>query len=404
MKIVSVGCGMAAAEFVETLRSNGNNDDIVMISNEPFIPYSPCSMPFYLSGEPIDTVFWKGINFYKRYNIKSILGRPVTKISVENKYVEINGEDRIPYDKLFFAPGSRSYFPDDNWLNCTGVFGFKNLSDILSIDNYIKSEKVKSAVVFGGGFIGIDAALSLWKRGLNVTVVHRNNRVLSQMTDQEGGIYATEKLKEKTGINIILKNVVKNIIVDNGKLKGVVLDNGDTLVAELLIVTVGVIPNAEMLGINTKGVEVDFDLKYYNDVYVAGDVASTKHMITQNYGVYATYPNARSQARSAAFNILFNINTFRGSLNTNVLKKHIEFPIISAGYFEGEYYTYSDEEIFRRIYLKDDQIYGYLLVGDTSISGFIYNLYISQKRVGRNIMKYLSLKRGKAYYLQALSA
>jgi nitrite reductase (NADH) large subunit len=403
MKIVTVGCGMAAAEFVETLRTNGSNDDIVMISNEPFIPYSPCSMPFYISGEPIDTVFWKGINFYKRYNIKTILGRPVTNIAVENKCVEINGSDRIFYDKLFFASGSRSYFPDDNWLNIAGVFGFKNLQDILVIDNYIKSEKVKRAVVFGGGFIGIDAALSLWKRGLNVTVVHRNNRVLSQMTDQEGGIYATEKLREKTGINIILKSVVKNIIVDSGKLKGVTLDNGDSLAAELLIVTIGVIPNTEMLGVKTKGIEVDFDLKYHNDVYVAGDVASTKHMITQKSGVYATYPNARSQARSIAYDILFNKNLFRGSLNTNVLKKHIEFPIISAGYFEGDPYTYCDEEIFRRIYLKDDQIYGYLLVGDISISGFIYNLYISQKKVGSTIKKYLSLKRGKVYYIHALS-
>lgn len=404
MKIVSVGCGMAAAEFVETLRNNGSNDDIIIISNEPFIPYSPCSMPFYISGEPIDTVFWKGINFYNKFNINTILGRAATMINVADKYIEINGEDKIYYDKLFFAAGSRSYFPDDKWLNCTGVFGFKNLNDILSIDNYIKSEKVKSAVVFGGGFIGIDAALSLWKRGLNVTVVHRNNRVLSQMTDQEGGIYATEKLKDKTGIKIVLKSVVKNILVDNGKLKGVVLDSGDILVAELLIVTVGVIPNVEILGLNTKGVEVDNTLLFNKDVYVAGDVASTKHMITQNYGVYATYPNARSQARSAAFNILFNINTFRGSLNTNVLKKHIEFPIISAGYFEGDPYTYCDEEIFRRIYLKDDQIYGYLLVGDTSISGFIYNLYISQKKIGSKIRKFLSLKRGNAYYFQALAS
>jgi nitrite reductase (NADH) large subunit len=403
MKIVTVGCGMAAAEFVETLRQNGSKDEIFMISNEPFIPYSPCSMPFYASGEPIDTVFWKGINFYNKYNINPILGRPVTSISLSNKYVEIDGDNKITYDKLLYAPGSRSYFPDESWLNYSGVFGFKNLQDILSIDNYIKSEKINSAVVFGGGFIGIDAALSLWKRGLNVTVVHRNNRVLSQMTDQEGGIYATEKLREKTGINIILKHVVSHVLVDNGKLRGVVLNNGNTLTAELMVVTIGVTPNVEILGVKTKGVEVEDDLLFSDDVYVAGDVASTKHMITRQHGVYATYPNARAQARSVAYSILFNKNLFMGSLNTNVLKKHIEFPIISAGYFEGEAYTYSDDEIFRRIYIKDSKIYGYLLVGDTSISGFIYNLYISQKNIGSNVMKYLSLKRGKAYYIHALA-
>lgn len=404
MKVVTIGCGMAAAEFVETLRNSGFSDEIYMISNEPFLPYSPCSMPFYVSGEPIETLFWKGVNFYKKYNITSILGKPVTNINMAHKSIEIDGDNKISYDKLLFSPGSRSYFPDANWLNSEGIFGFKNLTDILAIDKYIKNENVERAVVFGGGFIGIDAALSLWKRGINVTVVHRNNRILSQMTDQEGGIYATEKLKELTGINIILKSVVSQVSTDAGKLKAVLLDNGTTLAADLLIVTIGVIPNVEILGQNTKGIKVDNNLQFSEDIFVAGDVACTKHMITGEYGVYATYPNARAQARSAAFSMLYNKSTFMGSLNTNVLKKHIEFPIISAGYFEGEQYTYVDNEIFRRIYVKDDKIYGYILVGDTAISGFIYNLYISQKRVDKNIAKYLSLKRGNAYYIQALSA
>jgi nitrite reductase (NADH) large subunit len=386
------------------LRKSGFSDEIYMVSNEPFIPYSPCSMPFYVSGEPIDTLFWKGANFYKKFNITPILGKPVTNINTSNKYLEINGDKKVFYDLLLFSPGSRSYFPNIEWLSSQGVFGFKNLTDILAIDKYIESEKVTRAVVFGGGFIGMDAALSLWKRGINVTVVHRNNRVLSQMTDQEGGVYATEKIKELTGINIILKSIVSSISTDAGKLKGVVLDNGNTLAAELLIVTIGVTPNVEMLGQNTKGIKVDNNLQFNKDIFVAGDVACTKHMITGEYGVYATYPNARAQARSVALSILYGQGTFRGSLNTNVLKKHIEFPIISAGSFEGEQFTYMDYEIFRRVYLKDDKIYGYILIGDTAISGFIYNLYISQKKVGKNIVKYLSLKRGKAYYLQALSA
>ncbi|MDY6820141.1 MAG: FAD-dependent oxidoreductase [Deferribacterota bacterium] len=403
MEIVTVGCGMAAAEFVTTLRENGFKKNITMVSNEPFIPYSPCSIPFFISGEPLETVFWKRRDFFKRYNIKAILNDAVINIDTNKKVVNTQKGRHIPYDKLLFAPGSRSFFPQEEWLKTNGVFGFKNLTDIISIDKYIKKEKVKNALVFGGGFIGVDAALSLWKRRLNVTLVHRNNRVLSQMTDIEGGVFATERLREKTGINIILKKVVKDIYSKDGKITGVLLSDNTFMNIDLLIITIGVRPNSELLGIEG-GIKVDDSLKYDDSIYVAGDVALTKHLITGSHGIYATYPNARIQARGAAYNILFNKNIFRGSINTNVLKKHIDFPIISAGIFEGEVIAYQNNNIFRKIYLKDDKINGYILVGDTLISGFIYNLYITQKKIGKQIDNYLSLKKGKAYYIYALSS
>lgn len=402
MEVVTVGCGMAAAEFATTLREYGFRENITMISNEPFIPYSPCSMPFFVSGEPLETVFWKRKDFFDKYNIKAILDDAVASIDTDGQVISTAKGRNIYYDKMLYAPGSRSFFPQEEWLETYGVFGFKNLTDIVSIDEYIRKENVKNALVFGGGFIGVDAALSLWKRGLNVTLVHRNNRVLSQMTDVEGGIFATERLREKTDINIKLKSVVKDIFSSDGKIKGAVLDDGTYLDIDLLIITIGVRPNSEILGVEG-GIKVDNSLKFNDNIYAAGDVASTKHLITGEHGIYATYPNARVQARSAAYNILFNKNLFRGSINTNVLKKHIDFPIISAGVFEGEEFTYQNKNIFRKIYMKDNKINGYILVGDTIISGFVYNLYITQKEIGNHINKYLGLKKGKAYYIHALS-
>jgi len=92
-------------------------------------------------------------------------------------------------------------------LEIKGVFGFKTLTDLVHIDEYIKKEHCKRAVVFGGGFIGTDAALSMWHRGLDITLVHRNNRLLSQMTDEDGGKFATRRIHEKTGIDIRLKTL-----------------------------------------------------------------------------------------------------------------------------------------------------------------------------------------------------
>jgi len=398
MKIVTAGTGMAASEFVETLRRHGSKDDITMISPETFPPYSPCSMPFFLAGEPIETVYWKGIDFYKRYGINPILDESIVKVDTTRQEIETNKGRKIPYDKLLFATGSKSWFPAPEMLEIKGVFGFKTLTDLVHIDEYIKKEHCKRAVVFGGGFIGTDAALSMWHRGLDITLVHRNNRLLSQMTDEDGGKFATRRIHEKTGIDIRLKNIVERVESDNGKIKSVVLTDGSVIETDILVISIGVSPNSEPIKNNDKGVETDCFLQYAENVYVAGDVALTDHMVTGKKGIYATYPNARNQARNAAWNILFSKEPYHGSINTNVLKKHIDFPIISAGIFEGEVYTYSDDKYFRRIYLKDGKINGYQIVGDTLMSGYVYNLYISRKTIPKDFLKAFSSNDNKYYY------
>jgi len=94
----------------------------------------------------------------------------------------------------------------------------------------------------------------------------------------------------------------------------------------------------------------------------------------------------------------FSKEPYHGSINTNVLKKHIDFPIISAGVFEGEVYTYSDDKYFRRIYLKDGKINGYQIVGDTLMSGYVYNLYVSRKIIPKDFLKAFSSNDNKYYY------
>ena len=398
MKIVTVGTGMAASEFVQKLRYSGCKDKIVMIGNEDFPPYSPCVLPFFLAGEPLETIYWKGSDFYDDYNVTTHLGNNVVEVDTDKKRIYLDNDKSETYDMLFYATGAKSWYPHPEWLDTHGVFGFKTLTDMLSIDSYIRENNINRVVVFGGGFIGVDAALALWHRGLEVTLVHRNTRVLSQMTDQEGGVFATEKLKEITNINICLQTVVSDIIKEAGQLKSVRLSNGESIDTQLMIVAIGVSPNSEPLTGDDKGVNVDESLKNNPNVYVAGDVAITPHAITGKPGVYATYPNAMLQARTAVRNIIDGKTKYEGSINTNVLKKHINFPIISAGDFEGEEITWQNNNLFRRVYLINGKINGYQLIGDTRISGYIYNLYRSQTRVDRIIKEILADNKGDCYY------
>lgn len=402
MKVVTVGTGMAAAEFVQRLRLEGYTGDVTMMGDEPFAPYSPCVIPFFLAGDPIETVYWKGADFYARHGVTPLLGDPVVEVDTERRVVRTAAGRAEGYDRLFFATGGRSWYPRPDWLETGGVFGFKTLTDMLAIDRYIRETGARRAVVFGGGFIGVDAALALWHRGLKVSLVHRNNRLLSQMTDEEGGQFATGRLAARTGIDVRLRTTVEELRAASGQLTGARLATGEWLDTTLLVVSIGVTPNSQPLAHGDKGVVADDQMMAATDVYAAGDVAATHHAVTGASGIFATYPNAMMQARVAARHLVHGVGSYGGSVNTNVLKKHIDFPIVSAGTFAGEPVTWQRGDIWRRVYLLDGRINGYLVVGDTRMSGYLYQLYLSRRRVDRFIREVLSQPGHDGYYRMAL--
>jgi len=273
---------------------------------------------------------------------------------------------------------------------------------MVEIDRYISEQGIKKAVVFGGGFIGVDAALALRSRGMDVTMVHRNTRLLSQMTDEEGGQFATRKLAEKTGMDIRLRTTVEDIISTDGQLSAVRLATGETVDTALLILAVGVTPNSQPLNGESGGVKGSGQMLFDPCIYAAGDVAVTRHAVTGADGIYANYPNAMQQARIAARHLVHGDGSYSGSINTTVLKKHIDFPVISAGSFSGEAITWQRGDIWRRVYLLDGMINGYIVIGDTRLSGYLYQLYVSRKVVDKTIRTALSETGHDGFYRDML--
>ena len=402
MKVVTVGTGMAAAEFVQRLRLEGFAGEIVMCGDEDFPPYSPCVIPFYLAGEPLETVYWKGDDFYEKYGVTALLGDAVTEVDAERRFIRTAAGRNVTYDRLFYAAGAGSWNPHPEWLVTAGVFGFKTLTDMLAIDRYITEQGVTKAVVFGGGFIGVDAALALRSRGIDVTIVHRNTRLLSQMTDMEGGEFATRKLKEKTGLGVRLRSTVEEIVRNDGQLSAVRLSSGEVIDTPMLIVAVGVLPNSVPLRGSVKGIDGNEQMLADPNIYAAGDVAVTRHAVTGVAGIYANYPNAMQQAHTAARHLVHGEGSYHGSVNTTVLKKHIDFPVISVGNFSGEAVTWQRGDIWRRVYLYEGMINGYIIIGDTRLSGYLYQLYISRKRVDKAIRTLLSEPGNSGCYREML--
>jgi len=404
MKIVTAGTGMAAAEFVEQLRLEGFDGEIVMYGDEDYPPYSPCVIPFFLAGEPLDTVFWKGKDFYEKYRVTARLGEPVMEVDPERRIIHAADGKSESYDHLFFATGSHSRYPRPEWLATHGVFGFKNLTDMVAIDRYITEQHVTSAVVFGGGFIGVDAALALKARGLHVSLVHRNTRLLSQMTDEEGGQFATGRLAEKTGMDIRLLTTVEKISHTNGQLTSVRLSNGQEITTPLLILSVGVTPNSAPLWGDDQGVIVNEQMLADPCIYTAGDVAVTRHAVNGEPGIYANYPNAMRQARSAARHPAPRRRQLRRFLQHHrAAEAYRFFRVISAGSFTGRGgYLAAGAMVWRRVYLVDGMINGYIVIGDARISGYLYQHYLARTRVDGIIRKIISAPRHDGYYREML--
>ncbi len=158
MRYVIIGTGGAGVSAVEAIREYDQESEIIMISNEEVPPYSACLLLNYLFDEnDRDLTFWKGKDFYDRMNVTPILGSKINKIQLEDKKI-LAGDEFIDYDKLLIAAGGSVDLPSIEGIEKSGIFTFKTLADTDNIHNWLKSQTVGSAIVLGGGFIGLDAA------------------------------------------------------------------------------------------------------------------------------------------------------------------------------------------------------------------------------------------------------
>jgi len=126
--------------------------------------------------------------------------------------------------------------------------------------------------------------------------------------------------------------------------------------------------------------------------------AVTRHAVDGTPGIYANAPGAVTQARTAARHLVHGDGAYPGSLNSTVLRKHMDFPVISVGRFSGEAITRQRGEAWRRVYLEDGRINGYIIIGDTRMSGYLYQLYLSRKRADSAVREMLSEPRHDSYY------
>ena len=339
MRHVIIGAGPAGVVAAETLRGLDSQSAITLIGNEPEPPYSRMAIPYCLNdmiGEA-GTYLRKTEGHYDSLNIEVVQDR-VTALSTQDKTLTLVSGGSQTYDHLLIASGSTPTAPPIDGIDLPGVHACWTLDDYRRIIE--RAKPGSSIVLMGAGFIGCIILEALAARGVNLTVVELENRMVPRMMNEASGGLIKRWCEDK-GVRVLTSTRVEGIESDspNDMLK-VSLSDGETLDADLVISATGVAPNTAFL--EGSGIEVDHGI-LVNDrlqtnldaVYAAGDVAQGRNFSTGEYSVQAIQPTAVEHARIAAINMSDGHESkHQGSLNLNVLST---MGLISAsfGAWEG---------------------------------------------------------------------
>lgn len=308
---IVVGAGHASAQLCESLRRGGFEGRIILIGEETWLPYQrpPLSKAYLLGDFARERLFVKPASFYEDNRIELRLGAPVTAIDRAGKRVTV-GEEIIAYDRLALLTGARVRRLDCPGATLNGVHYVRGIDDIDGLMPAIPA--ARSAVVVGGGYIGLEAAAVLRKKGLEVTILHRSPRLLSRVASVETAAFM-KRLHEEEGVHVRLNQTVRSI-EGAGKVEQVEVervavdhvehDNRIEIAADLVVAGIGVLPNqrlASEAGLATEdGIVVDDCCRTADpDIFAAGDVAEHPH---PPYGTLRleSVQNALDQAKACA--------------------------------------------------------------------------------------------------------
>ena len=397
MNYVIIGGSAAGVTCAETLRKHDKKADITLISDEIFPLYSRCLLTYLISGSIDESKLnFKDKNFYKDNNIKAYLGKKVVSIDIEKKNVTLENKTQISYDKLLLATGASPKSVDVPGIDKKGVFTIRKIDDARAIMEML--ENVKEVCVLGGGLIGLRDAYALALKKKRVTVVVKSPQVLSQMVDMDAaGIIASTL--EKNRIKI-MTGVAAGEIKGKDSVEAILLDNGEKLSCQLVIIGKGVKANTELAsscGLKVEdAIVVDKFLRTSNkDIFAAGDVAETYDIARDAQRINALWPCAVEQGEIVALNMLGKETVYDGSLSMNSVdffgvasismgitkpKKEEDYEIISK----------VQDNIYKKFVLKENRIVGMVLVGDIKIAGIVSALI--KNKIDISSIKHLLLE------------
>lgn len=373
-----IGTSAAALGVVQKLRSLDPESTIICVSDEAEFPYNKCFLADYLSGLKTEAqTCTKPPSFFEDNRIQLILGTRVTAIDARHKKVLLQDGQSLAYDSLFLGTGSSPVVPavfaralDEK---TPGLFLFHTLADANAILAYAAKKNVQRAVVVGAGLSGLECADALAQRGVAVTVASRQGRVLRRFVDERASEFI-EALMKKKGV-LLCKDEPTSLRLANNAVVGVVMQSGNIMDAEMVIVATGLKPNSELAvqaGLATRDdfVIVDDAMRTSDpSVWAGGDCCVVRDLFAGNLVPSTTWPDAMLQGMIAAHGMSGREKKYPG-MGAVVSSSFFGTQFVAAGLTEPQSpgqltRITAGDDFYHKLIFEGERLKGFLLVGQT---------------------------------------
>lgn len=374
-KLVVVGNGMSPGRALETLFEGGSDYEVTIFNAEPRVNYDRIMLSPVLSGEKTyEEIVIHGDDWYEQHGVTLHKGRKVVHIDRDARRVVADDGTVADYDKLLLATGSSPVVIPVPGHDLPGVLTYRDLDDVEAMLTAAKDGA--RAVVVGGGLLGLEAAAGLQRRGVDVTVLHLMPTLMERQLDASAG-YLLQAAVEERGIKVITR-ANTHAILGADRVTGVKLDDGTEIPADIVVMAVGIRPNAGLAkaaGIEVnRGVLVDDRLQTSDpNILAVGECVEHRGVC---YGLVAPlYEMARTIGRN-----LLGEDVEFGGLATSTKLKVTGIDLFSAGDFldakDRQEIVLRDAArgVYKRLVLKDDRIIGVVLYGDTHDGAWFFQL------------------------------
>lgn len=386
MKVLITGGGACGASTAARLRRLDDSAEIIILEQTYEISIANCGLPYYCSDviDSEDKMHVSSVEKFKNLlNVDIKLGAMVTSIDRANKTVTVNGSEKLNYDKLVLATGAAPFKPQIKGIDNQKIFTVRTLRDANRIKSYIKNSMVKSAVVIGGGFIGVEMAENLSEiDGVKTTLVEQASHILPPV-DAETAAFAQNEIR-KHGVELILSDGVKEFGEND-----ITLLSGRKIPYDIAVLAIGVKPETQLaascgllLG-KSGGVKVnEFMQTSDENIYAGGDIVEVEDFVTCEDVIIPLAGPANRQGRIIADNIAGYKPTYKKTLGSAVVKvfdltvanagcseerlKKLEIPYLKTFTFSfshANYYPGATRTMYKLLFNKDGEILGIQAAG-----------------------------------------
>ena len=370
-RVVIVGAGVAGVTAAEELRRTLDDTELTLIGDEPYPFYNRMAITRLVSESvSIESLYLNPRDWAESRRVDYRRGVRATAIDRADRTVSLDDGQEIPYDRVVLATGARPFIPPIDGRDAEGCCVLRTIDDAVQIQQHIRRTRGRTAVIVGGGLLGLEAAYYLAQLDVRVYVLDRGPWPLSRQLDEQAGALLWEML-EDLGIEVLARAEAKQVL-GNGHVTGVELLDGNSLDAELCLIATGIVPNtelAEAAGLEVAGGVVVDDGMHTSDtqIFAVGDV------VAHDGRRYGLWPACVEQAQVAAANMVGGESAFRLTAQPARLKVPgidlLSIGVVDATPGEAKAVVVSayGTRNYRKLILEDGRLTGAILLGSPEL-------------------------------------